>query len=1146
MDNDWRNAFSTTERAAFINKLIMMLEMCIPNSDKAMIRAAATSFERGAYRIANNKQEYVQQFVQKFEELKSRFKGTNNNSSEKNPNTYLQNPNTQSVPLNSNNPGLIPQFNAQDPSRAPDFNPNYNSTNNTHFAANNLSNNINNQTRFEPNLAEAIKNLQGTDTNKKVPASISSALVMNYLQQQHQSLSQNPFDNGNNQSTNNETQLMQKIKKLQQLQNQQLSGQLQHPNLQNFNTTNNTNNVENSLKINQTSQNNTYQLNNSTTPLGSDNQPFLQSNQNNTTVNQSLNSNPNFSNQLKAKPKDLSKKRKVSTKKPSLKKPNTKNIPSSSLKLPTSPISLASSNNHINDAYPIINQGASTSRNIGFNQPSDNLNTNINDTINSREDNISPSSDAKNNEKSNPRSDLSNIPMNKIFNINVNNRKVGLSLQQIIQMRLVTQQKNDPNMSEQFSSLLKHFITQAQAQMQLEGGASKEIEPKSNTDLANNQQPTFDNSNSQTSLLINNSQSAQFDNPKITSTAKTNDQAINQGQDSYISNSFNEVSSHGNILTNRNIKSPLIDHKLTYNPLSNFNLDKQNNESSNFINNQDLLTNSLNPRNLSASIENTLKNNQNNQNTSNIETNNDLQHQIKNSLLDPSILSIKQNQISANDAYKVINILEQQIQKLHIKKTPINVNKEEQAKIRQILPILEVMFSQVQKVLPIVYIWNHDEKAMARILTMKVMFKDQLESTKLAMESQVNFEKLRKIQPTDLTSQSALERFQLATQKVVSDIRNEFLLSYSELDLIRTQLINLINQVKAEASLNNSMKSAHSNTSDKTKETLNTENELATNQPIEDSTLKLSPSRSRSSSSDSTDIPISVQINDKAFNKIDKNQEDDVNNLATIGKDKNGDKTVTNDPTSKKKSRKRSHSIGSTASDVQSISSDSSGDDIPLLKKHALLNKNNAMPISPFTKKKSETNMSNLLPNSPNDQNPNLVKSNAGNGTIKPPLSNVHTNKDSNQESIDFLDVNLASNDGKFPKITLPNSESTEYSDKAGSLITGLENIDKQLLSLLSLKDDIDLNSFINASGIKLPKFTDNDYHGYWNENKDKCPLLYLQQSKQKLDSSTKLDNLDTEIKLFKFVESISSSDSISLYNSTDTQFPSALFSDFF
>ncbi|OMJ24638.1 hypothetical protein AYI69_g4558 [Smittium culicis] len=777
-------------------------------------------------------------------------------------------------------------------------------------------------------------------------------------------------------------------------------------------------------------------------------------------------------------------------------------------------------------------------------------------------------------QKDKPMSEIIPIPPTRVFSVIINNHKVDLTMQQVIAMRSAAQQKGDQNTLDQVNNIAKNFILQVQSILSKELELNSLKSPKNKN--ANSDNSVFKNdlnrnpSNSNSAFELNSLQNIP-DNNNINSNLKLS--TIQSGSSINISPSqnFNQ-----NLINNQAPTTPF--NKTPYASSTNNNSNATNKDIPNISSSGPITINSsTTPNRKGANNSNRpqpLNFNENESlnnvvaasinNNSNVGSNNN----TSNASIDKNNSGITTNPstnsrsgISASDATNLIKEIEQKILNFHVKRAPIhNIPDEDQLKIRHIIPILARMFFQVERVLPIVYMSSKNENTIVQVLSMKSLFEDQLAACKKAIEARNHLEKLKQINFSNISNESDVTKLKLSAQKSIVEIKNEFLLDWTELDSMRTKLISLINDVKSN--INN--KPTSTNTSQKISQSPIKQNKPNKKTPI---SVPDSPKPNSAHSStaqltgNSSNTPVSLQ---SSLPKTKKVSIDSSSKIIDIHPSAPG--TIA-------QKRTLSNKAGDNSSEDSSESSD---DDIPLFKKQALLTKSKAKSSGAKQKgNKKAANASSKLPSSvtptqtttalldqplpanvplaqivesnqpTSDQKDHLATKAAKNIDHSQTKSSISKNTSSNQpstgtkikksESIISID---ATDSSKSSVNNTPNLSTTKLADdsntplslnatnkilngkppsKGDSQLSKIYEIYNKSSSLLT--NDIDKKSTLSSSisntqatplstkttvtePLKPPTYKDPEFDTYWQENKKNNPLEYLQQIQEKFTSA--------------------------------------------
>ncbi|OMJ21680.1 hypothetical protein AYI70_g3321 [Smittium culicis] len=777
-------------------------------------------------------------------------------------------------------------------------------------------------------------------------------------------------------------------------------------------------------------------------------------------------------------------------------------------------------------------------------------------------------------QKDKPMSEIIPIPPTRVFSVIINNHKVDLTMQQVIAMRSAAQQKGDQNTLDQVNNIAKNFILQVQSILSQELELTSLKSPKNKN--SNSDSSIFKNdlnrnpSNSNSAFELNSLQNIP-DNNNINSNLKLS--TVQSGSSINISPSqnfnqnlinnqapttpFNKTPYAGSTNNNSNVTNRDITNIPSSGPITANSISTPNQKGTNNSNRPQPLNFNEN-ESLNSVVSGSINNNGNvgpNNNASNASIDKN------NSGLATSSSTNSRPGISASDATNLIKEIEQKILNFHVKRTPIhNIPDEDQLKIRHIIPILARMFFQVERVLPIVYMSSKNENTIVQVLSMKSLFEDQLAACKKAIEARNHLEKLKQINFSNISNESDVTKLKLSAQRSIVEIKNEFLLEWTELDSMRTKLISLINDVKSN--INN--KSTSTNSSQKTSQSPSKQNKSNKKTPISvpDSPK---PNSSHSSSAqltgNSSNAPVIIQ------SSLPKAKKGSIDSSA---------KSIDLQPSTPGTIAQK-RTLSNKAEDKSSEdSSESSDDDIPLFKKQALLTKTKAK--SSGTKQKGSKKAANtgsklsssvtptqtttalldqpLPANVPLAQ---IVESNQSTSDQKDQLatksltkvidpsqskSSKSKNTPSNQitagtkikktESIVSIDATDSSKSSvnSTPNLSItkiPDDSNTPLSLNAANKILNDKppsKGDSQLSKIYEiynksssvLTNDHDKKSALSSSvsntqatplstkttviePLKPPTYKDPDFDTYWLENKKNNPLEYLQRIQEKFTS---------------------------------------------
>ncbi|PWA02157.1 hypothetical protein BB558_001707 [Smittium angustum] len=475
---------------------------------------------------------------------------------------------------------------------------------------------------------------------------------------------------------------------------------------------------------------------------------------------------------------------------------------------------------------------------------------------------------------------------------------------------------------------------------------------------------------------------------------------------------------------------------------------------------------------------------------------------------------------SSSEAIEAIRGIEQQVFRLHNSKKPIhNIPLDEQTKIRKILPMLTQMFNQVEKILPIVYMMDIDKNSIIKVITMKALYKDQLASCHKSSEAHQKLNKLKSISLNSISDQNLIEKIQKASESALQEINNEFLLTWAELDLMRTNLMNLINNVKSSIQ-NKTRDKIHKKTSDSL-----VAGEIVPKANVDPLVLSQKTSTS-SSSSENVDVNSKAVTSSSNFNSKDvstitgtekgqtnlnnqsysQGQPTEIKNTISIT-DKAletvdftlGSQNVkyapnlgisgfrAEDNQLSKKNNKRSISIISKHRNTGSISSASSGDDIPLFKKHAILTQNTEpVPTSTLVSPTASLG-ANISVNIHQTNVPNTIR-----------------RKQDLVTELNTLNRNLSGNkEANIPGMVNEKAMRTNFGGNQNFL--GGDNLGGG-------NDKIGYNVRVNqnkpSNGLNTPfgylnppSALDPGYNKFWEANKRTAPLFYLSHMKKKFEN---------------------------------------------
>ncbi|OLY85478.1 hypothetical protein AYI68_g329 [Smittium mucronatum] len=824
---------------------------------------------------------------------------------------------------------------------------------------------------------------------------------------------------------------------------------------------------------------------------------------------------------------------------------------------------------------------------------------------------ISPTASQKGKKKS----EMIAIPPTRVFSVNINNHKVELTMQQVFSMRSAAQQKDDQKTIDLVNNIAKDFIFQVQAilKSELESSSLKSpgqtstssIKPPFVASSNDSGKKTF-NQNSFNDLNQNSGQSSSLDpnyNQNFSGPSPKVSQISGEVIPPNVQHSLGLLNGMQSISTqpNPSVSTPSgIDKDSTRLGSSKIPHDSKIEPTSNVKNVRTGPLNFSDSGNMSSNSVTKMESNSSSDSVALSSVNN------SNQTLN---ININRKGVSANEASLIIKDIEQRIMKLHTKKTPIqNISEEDKSRIRLIVPMLARMFYQVEKVLPIVYMSSQNEDTIAQVLSMKVLFEDQVSASKRSIEARQQLEKLKQIDFSSITDSSTSNRFKLAAQKAILDMKNEFLLDWNELDSMRTKLIYLINDVKANINSRPQV-----NESEATLQQGQTKMEVSNLNAADNSNNTITISESPKIESNiqlisvDSNLSNSSQLGKKQSQQhieLDKNT--DLNNDVQVLDEKSEDPT--------KPSKKRNLSSVSVKKN-SNYSSESSDDDIPLIKKQALLTKGSAPS--------SNTNTNQLVSASASSLNNKLSP---GNTPIESPLpheeqklgSNAIVDEENKQQKLSKVQIEQqakklslknnkksesAPNKGsKNKSITLiaPGSIvetekmiSTESNSPSGSALgtpkiskrkTGNQSATTPLLSQnsnnkntsnkLAQKSNTPLAKFygiynksasvytsspgksLNTPTISSPhvqtkpevqkeppRFNEPNFDIYWNENKTKDPMLYLERVQDKFKSAVPDEGLNYKFESLFGDEDFSKKAMGPDWGSSDFSFGSSLFS---
>ncbi|PVV00670.1 hypothetical protein BB560_004848 [Smittium megazygosporum] len=811
MEQDWRNTLSVQRRTALIQKLLMLLQICMPNTDKAAMHSAATEFERNSYKNAASEKEYFSVFAQKVEELKritqeNQAKGLiNNQSSIFNPSVQIQ-----------NNSLFV------DPSKASNIN--NNQTNNPNVFAYNQGIRIP-QPGMNTNVQLAQNNLAFNQQNN--PQAFQAKLLEAAMNYANPSAAQNLGELQKNLPLNqillNKIQNQQLLQKLQQEKDPRIIQFLknnkafpQNPNFSNFNSSN----MDQSAQINLQSDNKNVintSINNINNSIANKNS---QQSLSRTPFNLTLNNiaNPAVDNSISKNPesaklsdnndstdsaniggKKQPKKRKVSQKQNLSKK--------SVSKAPTNK-SEASDNVRVSANQPA--QVKSDSTNITVNnassiQGNNSIINSMKTLLQSRQATTSNNLPSRN--ATIPQGlDLSNFPFERVFKIVIQNKVVELSLQKLFSMHVLARQNNDPRVLENVVTLLEQFLLQAKSQINAESLNNSELaKGKSNT--PNNQnienvQSISDLSSSvstQSNTLLNNLQQSGF---SVNSKNNTQAGLIHRNLSNQdVGGTKKKLKTENN--SQSNFQSVPVSSNTPVQ--SNSNPQKENNNKS--LKEFEMQSQLGSIPGTSASAKTNLAVSStpgaNSQVAGSLEAQLSTQLGLSSNPDLPLLKGVnesdfdKSNKISIEDANKHIQFLENS---LKFKHNPQNIPqvlpKEDMEKFGSEFKMLEIILHQVLKTLPVYYVLTQDNNEIAKILKLKFILIDQIEAIKKAEESRMQVQKIRQNVEIIMKSPDGYNKYQLLVNQAIINVKNEYILKLADLYVIKAEFLTFLGRIK--------------------------------------------------------------------------------------------------------------------------------------------------------------------------------------------------------------------------------------------------------------------------------------------------------------------------------------------------------------